>query len=124
MAYQCKIPAGATITVTGPAPPAKDLWRRYNAYFVTLLPHAARPIRSSCIRAVEEVAHLPLRLEFKPGEAVQVDFGAGPRISDVHTGDVVETWLFVMILGCHAINAPNSCATRPSSLDSTATAAP
>jgi transposase len=37
-------------------------------------------------------------LEFAPGEAAQVDFGKGPRISDAFTGAVVATWIFVMTL--------------------------
>ena len=41
---------------------------------------------------VDEVADVPLRLEFKPGEAVQVDFGARPPITDVHTGEIFKTW--------------------------------
>lgn len=45
-----------------------------------------------------EMPDVPLRLEFKPGEAVQVDFGAGPKITDVHTGEVFKTWFFVMTL--------------------------
>jgi transposase len=46
----------------------------------------------------DDVAEVPLRLEFKPGEAVQVDFGAGPPITDVHTGEIFKTWFFVMTL--------------------------
>jgi transposase len=41
---------------------------------------------------------VPLRLSFPPGEAAQVDFGAGPTIADVHTGEIVKTWFFVMTL--------------------------
>ncbi len=41
---------------------------------------------------------VPLRLSFKPGEAAQVDFGAGPVIADVHTGELIKTWFFVMTL--------------------------
>lgn len=37
-------------------------------------------------------------LEFAPGEAAQVDFGKGPEIVDVHTGEVFKTWVFVMVL--------------------------
>lgn len=37
-------------------------------------------------------------LEFAPGEAAQVDFGAGPTITDVYTGEVFSTWVFVMTL--------------------------
>jgi len=37
-------------------------------------------------------------LEFSPGEAAQVDFGKGPEITDVHTGEVFKTWVFVMVL--------------------------
>lgn len=47
---------------------------------------------------VDDVAQVPLRLELKPGKAVQVDFGAGPPITDVHTGEIFKTWLFVMTL--------------------------
>ena len=45
-----------------------------------------------------QVPEAPLRLEFKPAEAVQVDFGAGPVITDVQTGEVFKTWFFVMTL--------------------------
>jgi transposase len=37
-------------------------------------------------------------LEFSPGEAAQVDFGKGPNIVDVHTGEAISTWVFVMVL--------------------------
>ena len=37
-------------------------------------------------------------LDFAPGEAAQVDFGQGPKIVDVHTGEVFKTWFFVMTL--------------------------
>lgn len=39
-----------------------------------------------------------MRLSFAPGEAAQVDFGAGPEIVDITTGEVVKTWFFVMTL--------------------------
>ena len=38
------------------------------------------------------------RLDFAPAEAVQVDFGMGPTITDVHSGEVFKTWVFVMTL--------------------------
>jgi transposase len=37
-------------------------------------------------------------LDFAPGEAAQVDFGTGQVITDVFTGAVVKTWIFVMTL--------------------------
>src|SRR3990167_1608576 len=37
-------------------------------------------------------------LEFKPGECAQVDFGAGPSFIDESTGEVIKTWIFVMVL--------------------------
>ncbi len=37
-------------------------------------------------------------LEFAPGEAAQVDFGKGPFITDVFTGEVINSWFFVMTL--------------------------
>jgi len=39
-----------------------------------------------------------VRLDFAPGEAAQVDFGAGPRILDTSTGELRKTWVFVMTL--------------------------
>ncbi|MCP4047874.1 MAG: transposase, partial [Gammaproteobacteria bacterium] len=37
-------------------------------------------------------------IEFAPGDAAQVDFGAGPRMIDIHTGELKKTWIFVMTL--------------------------
>lgn len=37
-------------------------------------------------------------LEFKPGECAQVDFGSGPNFIDETTGEVIKTWIFVMVL--------------------------
>jgi hypothetical protein len=37
--------------------------------------------------------------DFEPGEAAQVDFGKGPEIIDVKTGEVISTHFFVMTLG-------------------------
>ncbi len=37
-------------------------------------------------------------LEFKPGEAAQVDFGTGPKLMDMVTGEYFKTWFFVMTL--------------------------
>lgn len=47
---------------------------------------------------VDEVPEVPMRLTFKPAEAAQVDFGAGPPITDVHTGEIFKTWFFVCTL--------------------------
>lgn len=47
---------------------------------------------------VEQQPDVPLRLEFAPAEVAQVDFGAGPVITAVHTGEVQKTWFFVMTL--------------------------
>lgn len=47
--------------------------------------HAARPPDAT------------VRLDFAPGEAVQVDFGTGPMLAD-ERGDVRRTWCFVMTL--------------------------
>lgn len=46
----------------------------------------------------DQQPNVPLRLAFKPAEAAQVDFGAGPLITDVYTGEVFKTWFFVMTL--------------------------
>ncbi|MFI4940352.1 MAG: IS21 family transposase [Burkholderiales bacterium] len=45
-----------------------------------------------------DVPDVPLRLNFKPAEACQVDFGAGPPITDVYTGEIFKTWFFVITL--------------------------
>ena len=37
-------------------------------------------------------------LDLAPGEAAQVDFGAGPKIVDPETGEIINTWFFVMTL--------------------------
>jgi transposase len=37
-------------------------------------------------------------IEFPPGDAAQIDFGAGPRIVDSDTGEIRKTWIFVMTL--------------------------
>lgn len=37
-------------------------------------------------------------LEFAPAEAAQVDFGAGPKIMDGFTGELLPSWVFVMTL--------------------------
>jgi transposase len=39
-----------------------------------------------------------MRLDFAPGEAAQVDFGAGPVVPHPHTGEALRTWIFVMTL--------------------------
>ena len=48
--------------------------------------------------AEESVPDVPLRLDFKPGEAAQIDFGAGPLITHALTGETCKTWFFVMTL--------------------------
>jgi len=37
-------------------------------------------------------------LDFLPGESAQVDFGAGPMMTDVHSDETFKTWVFVMVL--------------------------
>jgi len=39
-----------------------------------------------------------MRLTFAPGDAVQVDFGTGPKVPDPVTGEPRCTWIFVMTL--------------------------
>ncbi len=39
-----------------------------------------------------------MHLDFAPGEAAQVDFGAGPVLVDVRTGEEIKTWFFLMTL--------------------------
>ena len=58
---------------------------------------AMRRFRQQLAAAEPEVC-TTMRLDFDPAEAAQVDFGAGPEITDVHTGEVFKTWVFVMTL--------------------------
>lgn len=37
-------------------------------------------------------------LDFNPGECAQVDFGAGPKLLHEATGEVISTWVFIMVL--------------------------
>ena len=46
-------------------------------------------------KALPEVTTI---LDFKPGEAAQVDFGQGPVLTNSETGEQVKTWFFVMVL--------------------------
>lgn len=39
-----------------------------------------------------------VRLDYAPGSAAQVDFGAGPALPDAVTGAPLRTWVFVMTL--------------------------
>ncbi len=41
---------------------------------------------------------LTIPLNFKPGEAAQVDFGFGPKLLNSESGKMVKTWIFVMTL--------------------------
>lgn len=45
-----------------------------------------------------QLNELTVPLHFKPGEAVQVDFGQGPTLLDKRTGREEKTWFFVMTL--------------------------
>ena len=39
-----------------------------------------------------------MRLDFAPGDAAQVDFGAGPIVPHPLTGEALRPWIFVMTL--------------------------
>lgn len=58
---------------------------------------------SSVYRFLHQLVHttppeVPLRLSFPPGEAAQIDFGAGPLLTDVYSGETFKTWFFVITL--------------------------
>ena len=44
VAFQCEVPAGTVMRIVRPAPPAKDLLRRYDAYYVCLQPNPSRQL--------------------------------------------------------------------------------
>lgn len=65
--------------------------------------HGYRGSYSSVHRMVAALARnrapeATVRLDFAPGEAAQVDFGAGPRLADPATGRRRRAWCFVMTL--------------------------
>lgn len=57
---------------------------------------------SSVRRFVQAIAARTPRvttvMDFEPGDAAQVDFGQGPLITDVTTGEQHKSWIFVMVL--------------------------
>lgn len=55
-------------------------------------------LRRYLAKLAEAAPKLTTVLTFMPGEAAQVDFGAGPRIVDISTGELRKTWFFVMTL--------------------------
>jgi len=65
--------------------------------------HGYRGSYSSVHRMVAALARsrrpeATVRLDFAPGEAAQVDFGAGPLLADPASGRVRRSWCFVMTL--------------------------
>jgi len=51
------------------------------------------------VRALEiNAPKATMHLDFAPGEAAQVDFGSGPVMVDLHTGEEIKTWFFLMTL--------------------------
>jgi transposase len=47
---------------------------------------------------MEKSPNATVILDFDPAEAAQVDFGAGPRMVDMTTGEELKSWFFVMTL--------------------------
>ena len=39
-----------------------------------------------------------MHLDFAPGEAAQIDFGSGPQLVDMRTGEIIKTHFFLMTL--------------------------
>ena len=92
--------------------PWKDLileWHRDKVsgtaiYAALVRNHHYQGTYSSVRRFLQTYAQEPdgesatVMLDFEPGEAVQVDFGLGPRLPDPKTGQLVTTWIFVMTL--------------------------
>ena len=50
------------------------------------------------VLAATRLPEATVRLQFAPGEAAQVDFGAGPLLLDPARGELPRTWAFVMTL--------------------------
>jgi transposase len=52
------------------------------------------------VRKIKSKMSVPVTtiLDFKPGECAQVDFGAGPKFYNEKTGEIISSWIFVMVL--------------------------
>lgn len=55
-------------------------------------------VRRYLVTLKQENPEVTTILEFEPAEAAQVDFGKGPTINDVFSGEKFSTWFFVMTL--------------------------
>ena len=64
--------------------------------------HGFTGSRSAIYRFLQQIFNpvpdVPMRLMFKPAEVGQLDFGAGPLITDALTGEIFKTWFFVFTL--------------------------
>ena len=56
---------------------------------------SVRRFLQALVQAEPEVTTV---LDFEPGDVAQVDFGRGPKIVDVHTGELIHTWIFTLVL--------------------------
>lgn len=52
-----------------------------------------------------QVVDVSMPLDFKPGECAQVDFGMGPKLVKLDTGELESTWIFVMVLAFSCISS-------------------
>lgn len=55
-------------------------------------------IRRYVRKHVQKQIKVTTILDFAPGEAAQIDFGMGPKLLNMETGEVHKTWFFVMTL--------------------------
>jgi transposase len=55
-------------------------------------------VRRFLCRHKEPATKPTMILSFTPGEAAQVDFGAGPKLKDPESGQARKTWFFIMTL--------------------------
>ena len=82
-------------------------WRREGIQGTTILrllqrkhgyPGSYSSVRRFLRKLDPEPRQRTMRLSFAPGEAAQVDFGVGPLLPDLVTGEPRRTWIFVMTL--------------------------
>jgi len=97
----------ASVSSVGPYADLIERWHRQGVQGVAI--HAAlvrnqgytghySSVRRYLTKIKAKKVDATMILDFAPGEAAQVDFGAGPAIFDVATGKHVKTWFFVMTL--------------------------
>ncbi len=101
------VPAAHTVSLVGPFADKVSEWWMQGVQATTIFrtlrrAHGFTGSYSSVRRFVQGLSRtqpkLTTILDFDVADAVQVDFGHGPKLVDPRTGELAQTWVFVMTL--------------------------